>query len=467
MGMYQSPGIFDPALGSFFARRHLHRRAFFRHLGAAVGGCALWPALSPIASAQPQGPVADNVIFIYLRGGISQVDTFDYKEGSWTPTDFAPEVTGDIRWPKGLLPLLGDHVPSFTLVRSIMAWAEDHGLTRQWLQIGRNPTRADSNFSPHIGSVIASELAAAQPDSLFPAYVSLNAVAGSQPEGGFLPTPYSPLMVAEVDGLGPHWTQHPDGASRFQTRLQLLSKMTGVVNSHTASEISTNQSTAQRISNDARVNLAFQLTTDERKAYGDSTFGNACLVARNFLRHRLGPRFIQITSGDWDHHGQIYAPANINASEPTSMARRLDSGLGMLLADLASDGLLNRTLVLVMGEFGRTAGALSTGAGRDHLRLQTAMFAGASIRGGQAIGTTDATGGSIQEFGWRGDRPIRHEDIEATLYWALGIDWTKIIENPLTGGRYFYVPGSDQQEYMPLTELWAGGPSPLPRGRRR
>jgi uncharacterized protein (DUF1501 family) len=241
------------------------------------------------------------------------------------------------------------------------------------------------------------------------------------------------------------------------------------VTARTANEIATNQSSAQRLANDSRVNLAFQLSADEQATYGNSGFGNACLVARNLLRHGLGPRFIQITSGDWDHHGQIYSPAALDAGTPTSIARCFDSGLGALLKDLANDGLLSRTLVLVMSEFGRTVGSLSGNAGRDHLRTQSVMFAGASIRGGHVLGSTDPTGAAIQDFGWRGNRPIRHEDIEATVYWALGIDWTKIIENPVTGGRYFYVPGSDVQEYMPLTDLWDGAsatPPPATRGRR-
>jgi hypothetical protein len=404
-----------------------------------------------------------------LSGGISHTDTFDLKEGPWTPANFAPTTFGDVRWPQGLFPQLSDQLSSVALVRSVVSWAEDHSLSRQWLQVGRNPTRPDSISSPHIVSIIASELAPSQPDSLFPAYVSLNAMAGGQPDGGFLPAIYSPLMVAQVDGAGPKWTQHPDGAARLQTRQQLLSSMGGDVSARAASEIATNQVSGQKLSNDSRVNLAFQLSSDERTTYGGTTFGNACLVARNFLRHQLGPRFIQITYGDWDHHGQIYSPAALDGSTPTSIARQFDTGLAALLKDLSNDGTLNRTLVMVMSEFGRTVGVLSGNAGRDHYQNQSVMFAGASIKGGRAIGSTNATGGSVEDFGWHADRPVRHEDLEATLYWALGIDWTKIIENPVTGGRYFYVPGSDVQQYMPLTELWGSGvaaPPPQSRGRR-
>jgi hypothetical protein len=443
----------------------------FRHVASAVSGYILWPGLVSSASAQSRGSngrtQADNVIFVLLSGGISQTDTFDFREGPWTPSNFEPEETLGFRWPRRLLPKLAEQLPSVTLVRSVLAWAEDHALAREWLQIGRNPTRPDSVSSPHIGSVIASELGANQPDAVFPPYMSLNAVSGNQPESGFLPVTYSPLMVNNVNGESPNWTRHPDGADRFQKRVQLLNSMeTEHSSSRVFDEIATNQANARRLMGDARVDQAFQLSAGERQEYGESSFGNACLVARNMLRHKLGPRFIQITYGDWDHHGQIYNPAFLSADEPTSMARRLDSGLGSLISDLRNDGLLDRTLILVMGEFGRTVGALSSAAGRDHLRTQSVLFAGASIRGGHVIGSTDETGRVIEDFGWRGNRPIRHEDIEATLYSALEIDWTKTIVNPVTGGRYLYVPGSDEQAYMPLTELWAGATRESSRRRQ-
>ncbi len=420
MDMSQPPRISDQPLGSLFARPRMSRRTLFRHAASAVSGYFLWPGLISPARAQARGTRADNVIFVYLSGGISQTDTFDFREGPWTPSNFEPEPISGFRWPRRLLPKLAEQLPSITLVRSVLAWAEDHSLAREWLQIGRNPTRPDSAASPHIGSVIASELGANQPGALFPPYVSLNATAGSQPESGFLPAIYSPLLVNEVSGESPNWTRHPDGVDRYQKRVQLLHSMADPSNSQIFDQIATNQENARRLVGDPRVDQGFQLSAAERHAYGDSLFGNACLVARNMLRHQLGPRFIQITFGDWDHHGQIYSPSAFSADEPTSMARRLDTGLGSLMADLKNDGLLDRTLILVMSEFGRTVGTLSNGGGRDHLRTQSVFFAGASIRGGRTIGSTDETGRVIEDFGWRANRPVRHEDIEATLYWAPG-----------------------------------------------
>jgi len=202
------------------------------------------------------------------------------------------------------------------------------------------------------------------------------------------------------------------------------------------------------------VDKAFALSGADRARYGNSPFGNACLVAHNLLAGKLGPRFIQISYGDWDHHGQIYAPSAISTA-PDSMVRRLDAGLGALLADLKKSRLLEETLVVAIGEFGRTVGPLSAAAGRDHWLQQSMLIAGARTRGGRAIGSTDATGAGTRESGWKQNRDIRHEDLEATLYCALGIDWKKSVTNPATGGRFFYVPAGAGEEYEPIRELWS------------
>jgi len=108
-----------------------------------------------------------------------------------------------------------------------------------------------------------------------------------------------------------------------------------------------------------------------------------------------------------------------------------------------------------MGEFGRTVTALNTTAGRDHHLQQSAFFAGAGIRGRNAIGATDATGSLVTDPGWSGNREIRNEDIEATIYSALGIDWTTIRRDDPFGRGFEYVPSSTvDYTYKPIDELW-------------
>jgi uncharacterized protein (DUF1501 family) len=165
----------------------------------------------------------------------------------------------------------------------------------------------------------------------------------------------------------------------------------------------------------------------------------------------MGTRFIQITFGSWDHHTNIYAPnANLQA-----MSKQFDFGLGTLIADLASDGLLDQTIILALGEFGRTVGPVNAGSGRDHYLQQSALFAGGGVRGKRAIGSTTANGGDTSDPGWARGRDIRNEDIEATLYSALGIDWTTVRRDDPLGRGFEYVPFAASQDlYGPINELW-------------
>ncbi|MGH9720342.1 MAG: DUF1501 domain-containing protein, partial [Bryobacteraceae bacterium] len=198
------------------------------------------------------------------------------------------------------------------------------------------------------------------------------------------------------------------------------------------------------------IDAIFNFNQSERNRYGNTAFGNACVTARNLLRSKMGARFIQINFGSWDHHANIYA-AN---AQLTTMSRQFDDGLSMLLTDLRNDGLLDETLIIAQGEFGRTVGATNANGGRDHFLQQTALFAGAGIQGGRALGSTDDRGAVTRDPGWSRDRDVRNEDIEATIYSALGIDWTtKRRDDPL-GRGFEYVPFSETDLYGPINELW-------------
>jgi len=127
--------------------------------------------------------------------------------------------------------------------------------------------------------------------------------------------------------------------------------------------------------------------------------------------------------------------------------------LAGLLSDLKTDGLLEETLVVAGGEFGRTTGPLTSAGGRDHHLQQSFLLMGGGIRGGRALGATDATGDSSVEYGWSRERDVRIEDIEATIYSALGIDWTTVPQDSPVG-RFPYIPHSDKDLYGPIHELW-------------
>jgi uncharacterized protein (DUF1501 family) len=164
----------------------------------------------------------------------------------------------------------------------------------------------------------------------------------------------------------------------------------------------------------------------------------------------MGTRFIQITIGGWDMHANIYTP---NAGLQ-NLTRQFDAGLGSLIADLRSDGLLNETLVIAMGEFGRTVGAPNGQAGRDHFLQQSVLMAGAKVQGKRVIGRTDDAARVTSEPGWSMDRDIRAEDLEATIYSALGIDWTTVRHDDPLGRGFEYVPTNQGIEYAPVHELW-------------
>jgi uncharacterized protein (DUF1501 family) len=217
---------------------------------------------------------------------------------------------------------------------------------------------------------------------------------------------------------------------------------------------------ARKLAFNPAVSSAFSYTNDESVRYGGTSFGDACLVARKIVEADQGTSFIQITQPGWDHHQGIYngqeaAGNNIARNLFAQAGAQLDPALAAMLQDLESSGTLDETLILACGEFGRTVGPITTDAGRDHYQQMFYLFAGAGIRGGRVIGETDPSGSFTVEPGWSRGRDIRAEDIEATVYSALGIDWTTVRNDDPLGRGFPYVPLIDETAYYPIDELWA------------
>lgn len=449
----------NPIQGQRFWRApHINRRVFFRHAASAVGGYFLLPErpMERIAYAAPATKAtADNVIFILMNGGPSHIDTFDLKTGAWLPANYQATTYDGIAFAPGLFPKLAEQIDSIALMRSIKPWATAHGLAQTWLQIGRNPVSGLARIAPHIGSVVSLELGPKNTDQTLPAFLSLN--TGGGPAQGYLAPEHAPFYVTPGGG-GLGNTSHFDNQTIFERRYNMLldidreTREAGATGS-VAVEVAKWNDSARRLMYNADVNRIFTFDQAERVRYGNSGFGNACITARNLLRARKGTRFVQITSGGWDMHSNIYT-AGLNAGNANSVGRQFDAALGTLIADLKTDGLLDRTLILAMGEFGRTINTPNAQAGRDHFMQQAALWAGARIRGRRAIGVTDDRGAEAREFGWGRDRDIRAEDIEATIYSALGIDWTTIRRDDPTGRGFEYVPFADRDLYGPVHELW-------------
>jgi hypothetical protein len=441
----------------FWRAPHWSRRVFFKHMATAMSGYFLLPRnpLEGVAQAAAT-PIntAKNCIFVLLGGANSHVDTFDLKVGSWTPGYFNPTRYGDLLWPQGLMPKLGEQMDNIAVVRSVRAWATAHGVAQSWAQIVRNPISGLARIAPHIGSVVALELGGKLSDRTLPAFMALNTNSGGPAEGYFKPE-YAPMYVSPGGG-GLTGTRHPDGQPAFDRRYGLLMELDGAERSSPTlgtdiEDFASFNAAARKLMNNADVDRIFTFDQNARNAYGNTSFGNACLTARNLLRARMGTRFVQITFGGWDHHVNIYQP-NTNIQSQT---RALDNGLSQLMADLRADGLLNDTLIVVMGEFGRTVGPLNSQAGRDHHPQQAVLFAGARVTGRKAIGTTDEVGARVTEPGWAGSREVRAEDIGATIYSALGIDWTTIRRDDPFGRGFEYIPSADKGDYRPVHELWS------------
>jgi hypothetical protein len=443
----------------FWARPAMDRRLFFRHMGAAVGGYFMLPGrpLENVAkgAATTMG-TAKNVIFVLMAGGPSHSDTFDLKEGAWTLPAMQPTSYGDIRWPQGLFPKLAEQIGSIAVVRSAKSWALVHGVVQTWVQIGRNPLSGLSKIAPHIGSVVSRELGGANTDKPLPAFVSLNANSG--PAQGYLAPEHAPFYVSPGGG-GLGLTTHPAGPQVLDRRYGLLLDMDAETRATAditpaVKEMERFNLTARILMYNADVDKVFTFPADERVRYGSTGFGNACITARNLLRSNLGTRFVQITVGGWDNHSGIYTGA-LNPTNANSVGRQFDTGMGTLLSDLKADGLLDQTLVVCLGEFGRTVGPLNTQSGRDHFLTQAVMMAGGGIKGGRAVGRTDTVARDIVEPGWAANREIRTEDIEATIYSALGIDWTKAYWDDPFGRGFYLVPNNQGVDYLPVHELWS------------
>ena len=168
--------------------------------------------------------------------------------------------------------------------------------------------------------------------------------------------------------------------------------------------------------------------------YGNTAFGNACLLAKQVLSADQGAGYVEITLGGWDMH------VNMCKLLPTLVNNCWIRGVSQLIGDLKAQGLFDETLIVMAGEFGRTVGPLTAAMGRDHYSQQFAFFAGAGVQGGRTIGATDAAGAKTVDFGWSRNRVIKPEDVEATIYSALGINWTTVRYDDPLGRGFYYVP---------------------------
>jgi hypothetical protein len=446
----------------FYARQHFTRRQLFHIFGAGVTATCMIGKPAPAGVVIDSRPVttqnkAKNVIFILMAGAPSHIDTFDFKEVSGvTPTNFNPTNINGIMWPTGIMPKLAEQLPNMAIVRSVQAWATGHSISQNWVQIGRNPSGALGDIAPNIGSIVAVEKYAERlPSQVLPTFIGLN--SGGGVGGGYLPATYGPMQLSPSPAGIPD-TTNVDGAARMNGRFQLLSQLDSPLRINSPygkalQDFADFDTSAKSLMYNPDVAKAFNYSTADSMRYGNNTFGNACLLAGKVMGANLGTRYIQITVGGWDMHVNVYGTNGKGGLY--TLGKTFDDGVSALLSDLKASGQLDQTLVVMMGEFGRTVGKLTATAGRDHLQQQFVAFAGAGISGGRAIGSTVANGSATDDPGWSRARNVKPEDIEATIYSAMGINWTNVRYDDPFGRGFEYVPFANSDDlYGPIDELW-------------
>ena len=446
----------------FFNRPHLSRRHFFQMAGAGVTGSFLAPGVlaagdvvAATASAVPINK-ARNVIFILLSGAPSHIDTFDFKPTPSTPLNLLkPEDISGIMFPTGLMPKIATKLGDIAIVRGASSKALQHNLAQDWTQIGRSPAAVLGDIAPNAGSVVALEKEKERKQGqVFPTFLALN--SQSAIGSGYLAASYEPLkIVPATNGLPDTTHAETGGQTRFEGRFSLLKTLDGELRTAAPNGVAMKDmagfyEAGRAMMYNPQVDQAFRFTADEAARYGTSGFGNACLVAAKALAANGGTRYVMITLGSWDHHQNIYDANNL-----PRMTAQFDNAFAALIDDLKASGQFNETLIVVQGEFGRTTGAITAAAGRDHLLQQFVLFAGAGVRGGRTLGATNAAGAFTTDYAWSENRDVKPEDTEATIYSALGIDWTTIRYDDPFGRGFEYVADASKGLYKPLHELWS------------
>ncbi|MFN0165267.1 MAG: DUF1501 domain-containing protein [Bryobacteraceae bacterium] len=453
----------------FPTRRELIEFGGLGLLGASIE--AVWPLDLGAATGTKVAPrgTARNVIYYEFSGAISHVDGFDFKENPSTPKDF------DVRrLPSGaylahaLFPRTEKIMDKVCLVRSLRSHEQVHFRGQYYVQTGRQLNLAFAKEIPAVGSVIAAELQSRRSDQdTFPTYLSFNLEKGA---AGALATGFLPPRFSVFD-MNPE--QAVKGMALDQKALELIEERWRVLAGlrdlergrlgeygKTMGTFEDFSVTAHRLLTDSRWPAAFQIAETDRKRYGNTAVGMSCILARNVLEQDAGTRYIHICHPGWDHHAKIWDTKS--PSNHYTLIAEFDPAFSSLIEDLAATPskatpgktLLDETLVVAMGEFGRTPGAVNHLAGRDHYNpCFPALFAGAGAKGGRVLGATDKDGARCIETGWGHKEQPRIENVVATMYSALGIDWTKEVRNTPSKRAFVYVDPLGANGYIPTDEL--------------
>ena len=409
-----------------------HSRRSFMQAGLAGGvGLGLSQLMRSVAlGAEPgkQAPQAKHCIFIWMDGGPSHYETFDLKPNA--PVEIRGEFDPMQSNVPGLhvcnlLPKTSQVMDLVTVIRSISHHDPGHGGGNHYLTTGRpTPTPIacgdTASFHPSFGSIVSKERGS---KGGMPPYVQF-ALPSPQRSGGpsFLGSKYAPFLIANnpnnpdfqlADVTLPTGVVEGRAMSRLELRQSLdsLERMTDEAAADPARGLDNFYDQAQRLITSPQAKQAFDLSQESdkvRDTYGRTMVGQQCLLARRLVE--AGVPFITVQHAGWDHHTNIFTYLK-NRYLPI-----FDVAFAALMQDLEQRGLLEDTLVLALGEFGRTP-KINKDAGRDHWPgAMSVVAAGAGVPRGQIIGSTDSHGRGPEE------RPLKVEDLACSLFTKLGIN---------------------------------------------
>lgn len=375
---------------------------------------------------------ARSCIVLWMSGGPSQMDTFDLKPGHENGGPFK-EISTSVPGIKisEHLPMMAEQAEHLAIVRSMSTVEGDHGRATDHLHSGYQ-RRVNIDY-PSLGALYANEFQSS--DSSLPSFVSIAPPFGSSAtKPGFLGSKFAPMVIRpsatnstqadsgdaeQTPALSVDYLLPPQGTEteRAMSRAGLLQSFNRDFSKRQPDAVPQ----SHRIAFDRAIKMmhpeaavAFDLlqeTAAVRSAYGTDSFGQGCLLARRLVERGVG--FVEVTLGgnsaNWDTH-------SLNFPNVQRLSGIVDRGWSQLIVDLKARGLLDSTLVIWMGEFGRTP-KINSAAGRDHFpNSWSTVLAGGGIQGGQVVGRTSADGASVE------DRPVSVPDLIATVCHALGID---------------------------------------------
>ena len=401
-------------MSSYGCEEHqaLSRRQF---LGGAMGAGAgtflglfrpefLYASSGPLATA-------DSVILLWMSGGQSHLDTWDPKPG----TENGGPTRAILTAAKGIkishhLPRIAKSMRDISLIRSLTSSEGSHERATYLMHTGYVPAGGVQHST--LGSVAWKAKGKINPE--LPAYVS---VGGKTWPAGFLGSSYAPFQVRDPDDATRNSKPHRRvDAKHFQSRLKLLrgfdEKFATDRRGEAVIKAYADHYEAAYAMMKSRSVAAFDLKKEPaaiRQRYGDTFFGQGCLLARRLVQ--VGVRFIEVTLGGWDMHQGLFDSIG-------DRCNTVDRAFSALLWDLDRVDKLDRTLIVLCSEFGRTP-KINKDTGRDHWpRVWSAALAGGGIVGGRVVGKSTAGGEEVAED------PIRVNKLHATICKCLGIDWT-------------------------------------------